>query len=313
MAVGFRVADSTRYAGLVPQYNSLLAKQIAVQNEISSGKRYQRADENPTVIGTAQRFGVDDQRLAQNIKNIQEINSFSDFTTGAVANATEIVQRARELAVQANDTTKGPAERTAIATEIDRLLKGLVDIGAQNYRGRFIFSGTQTDQQAFSSTIDANGFITSVTYNGNDQSLLAEYSPGRTLEYNMLGSNENGGAFGMLRDVNANVDIFQSMIDLRDTLTTAPEGVGNAIAELDASLSHLTVAAVRVGSVQNRLESTELLHEDQREVINTALGQMIETDYADAATRLAQLSRAYEAALQVGARVGELSLLNYLR
>jgi len=215
--------------------------------------------------------------------------------------------------VQANDATKSPTERNAIASEVDRLLKGLVDIGAQNYRGRFLFSGTQTDQQAFAATTDANGFITSVAYNGNDQSLQTEYTPGRTLDYNMLGSNENGGQFGMLRDVNANIDVFQTMIDLRDTLTNSTSGVGNAIGELEASLSHLSVAAVRVGSVQNRLEATELLHEDQREVIGTALGKMVETDYAEAATRLAQLNRAYEAALQVGSRVGELSLLNYLR
>jgi flagellar hook-associated protein 3 FlgL len=313
MAVGFRVADSTRYAGLIPQYNSLLAKQIDVQTQIASGKRYQRADENPTVIGLAQKFNVDDKRLEQNVKNIQEIDSFSDFTYGAIANATEIVQRARELAVVANDATKSPSERNAVATEIDRLLKGLVDIGAQNYRGRYLFSGTQTDQQAFSATTDANGSITSVSYIGNDQSLQTEYTPGRTLEYNMLGSNENGGSFGMLRDVNAGIDVFQTMIDLRDTLLSSPTGIGNAVGDLDAALAHLSVAAVRIGSVQNRLDSTELLHEDQREVIGTALGKMIETDYAEAATRLAQLNRAYEAALQVGSRVGELSLLNYLR
>lgn len=313
MAVGFRVADSTRYAGLVPQYNSLLAKQIEVQNEIASGKRYQRADENPTIVGLAQKFNVDDERLAQNIRNIQEVNSFNDFTYGAINNATEIVQRTRELAVQANDATKSPAERNAIATEVDRLLKGIVDIGAQNYRGRFLFSGTQTDQPAFTATTDANGLITAVTYNGNDQNLSAEYTPGRTLDYNMLGSNEGGGQFGMLRDTTANVDIFQTMIELRDTLTNSTTGVGNAIGDLEGALSHLSVAAVRVGSVQNRLEATELLHEDQRQVIGTALGKMVETDIAEASTRLTQLQRAYEAALQVGSRVGELSLLNYLR
>lgn len=311
--VGFRVADSTRYGGLVPQYNSLLARQIDVQNEISSGKRFQRAEQDPTLVGKAQRFNTDDARLAQNTRNIQEANAFGDFTYGAVANATEIVQRARELAVQANDATKGPTERGAIASEIERLLKGLVDIGAQNYRGRYLFSGTQTDQAAFVANTDANGLVTSVDYVGNSDSIQTEYTPGRLIEFNMLGSNENGGQFGMLRDVTAGVDVFQSMIDLRDTLMNDPAGVGTAIGDLDKSLSHLSVAAVRVGSIQNRLSATETLHEDQREVIGTALGQMVETDYADAVTRLKQLERAYEAALQVGARVGDLSLLNYLR
>jgi flagellar hook-associated protein 3 FlgL len=313
MAVGFRVADATRYSGLVPQYNSLLARQIEVQNEISSGKRFQRADEDPTIIGVAQKFNVDDARLAQNQRNIDEINSFSDFTYGAINNATEIIQRARELAVTANDTTKNASERTAIATEIDRLLQGLVDIGAQNYRGRYLFSGSQTDQQSFQANLDAQGRIVSVDYVGNDDGLETEYTPSRTLVYNMLGSNENGGDFGLLRDTGAGIDIFQSMIDFRDTLLNTPEGVGNAIADFDEDLTHLNVAAVRIGSVQNRLESTSLLHEDQREVIGNVLTKLTETDYADAITRLKQLEQAYEAALQVGARVGNLSLLNFLR
>jgi flagellar hook-associated protein 3 FlgL len=313
MAVGIRVADSTRYSGLVTQYNSLVSKQVDVQTQISSGKRFQRADQNPTAVGIAQKFNVDDARLAQNQRNIDEINAFSDFTYGAIDNATQIVQRARELAVAANDTTKNASERLAIATEIDRLLQGLVDIGAQNYRGRNIFSGSQTDQPSFQATYDANGRITAVDYMGDGTNLETEYTPGRTLSYNMVGSNENGGEFGLLRDSASGTDVFQSMIDFRDTLLNQSEGIGTAIADFEADLSHLNVAAVRIGSVQNRLDSTSVLHEDQREVIGNSLSKLVETDYADAITRLKQLEQAYEAALQVGSRVGNLSLLDFLR
>jgi flagellar hook-associated protein 3 FlgL len=313
MAVGFRVADSTRYAGLVPQYNRLVGQQIDVQTEIASGKRYQRADQNPTDIGLAQRFHVDDRRLEQNVKNIGEVQSFSDFTTSAITTATDIVQRASELAVSANDATKSQAERLAIATEIERMLQGLVDIGAQNYRGRYLFSGTQTDQASFTTTTNAQGYVNAVTFTGNGSPISAEYAPGRLVQYNMLGSNENGGDFGLLRDTAAGVDIFQSMMDFRDTLLNSTTGVGSAIQEFSDALTHLQVGAVRVGSVQNRMSSAEALHEDQREVLGDTIGKLTDTDYADAATRLQQLETAYQAALQVGSRVGNLSLLNYLR
>jgi flagellar hook-associated protein 3 FlgL len=300
--------------GLVPQYGSLLAQQTAVERQIASGKRIVRADEDPVAVGLAQKLHVDNDRLTQDQTNIDQATAFSQFTSGGIDTATQYMQRAVELAVSAGDATKSATNLQAIGVEVAQLLNGIVDIGSQNYRGRYLMSGSITNQAAFTAVTDATGTITGVTYNGNADQLQTEYAPGRTSAYNLLGSNEKGGDFGILRDVNAGVDIFQTLIDLRDHLNTGnTAALVNDVAQVKAGLEHLTTAAVKAGSTQSRFAANATLHQDQQELLGGTLSQLEDTDVAAAATNLTALRTAYQAALAIGAKVGEVSLLNYLR
>jgi flagellar hook-associated protein 3 FlgL len=312
MPVG-RVSDQLRYLGLVPRYNSLLSRQIEMQTAIASGQRYQRADEDPLSVALAQRFGEDTSRLDQNIKNIQEAQAFGRVTESSVGTVIEVMQRAMELAVSGGDGSRSTADRANLAAEVDQLLRGVIDQGAATWHGRYIFSGTQTTTPAFASVVNGAGQITGVTYNGNGGDLSTEYTPQETIAYNLLGSNESGGSFGIFRDTGAGVDVFQTLITLRDNLIAAPATMSASVTRISADIQHLTAAEAKLGGIQNRLSFSVLLHEDQKLALTEATSQLIDTDVAAAVTALTSLRVSYEASLNVGARINEVSLLNFLR
>lgn len=308
-----RVSDQQRYLGMVPSYNSLLSRQIQLQGEIASGKQWTSADQDPVGVAIAQRLHAQDSRLTQDLRNGSEATAFSQATETAVTSAINSIQRARELAVQANDPTKSPADRQTIATEVDQILRNMIDLGGMSYRGRNLLSGSQTLTKAFQATTDASGNITGVTYSGNGESFSTEFSPGQSIAYNMLGSNENGGSFGLMRDTTAGVDVFQTLITFRDNLTANPAALDTDLQNITGALSHLTDGASRLGGVQSRIDAATTRQEDQQTLLTQHLSKLEDTDVASAVTELNQLQTAYQASLAVGAKIGQMSLLNYLR
>ena len=76
--------------------------------------------------------------------------------------------------------------------------------------------------------------------------------------------------------------------------------------------SALTEAAGRLGSVEARVESINGAMRARAAVIDRALAETVGVDPFEAATRVQSLSTQIEASLAVTARVGRLSLLNFL-
>ena len=307
-----RVTDQSRYANLAPQYNSLLSQQIAIQQQISSGKRLTSIDQDPSGAAQAQNLHTESARITQDQTNIDNMNSFAGMTSTAIDTAVQYVQRAHELAISGGDATKSPSDLASMASEVNQIIQGLVDVGAQQFEGQYIFSGAKSSNPAFSTVKDAAGNITAVNYNGDGSSIQAEYSPGKLIDYNLLGSNENGGSFGVFRDTTAGVDTFQSLIQLRNDLTSNPNNLTNDVGAMNTVLSHLTAAEVKVGGTQIRLSTMNTAQQDVLDQVGQSLSSVEDTDVAASATKLAGLQNAYQAALQIGAKVGQISLLDYL-
>lgn len=76
--------------------------------------------------------------------------------------AAEVLQRVRELVIQASNATQTTESRNLIATEIRELNAELLDIGnSENGQGEYIFAGSKTDTRPFARN------STGVTYSGD--------------------------------------------------------------------------------------------------------------------------------------------------
>ena len=310
-----RISDNMRYGGFVPAYQSLLSQQINVQQQISSGTRIQKLSDDPNAALQAQAHTQHIDALDQNNTNIGEANDWSLTTDTVLTQGLDILQRARDLAVQAGDGTMGATQRQQMIPEINNLLQGLVDMGSQSHLGNTVLSGNKTGTNAFSTTVDALNQITAVTYNGDGGSRSIEVEPGRVTAYNVLGSNENGGSYGALRDTTAGVDAFQTLIDLRNNINAnnVPAISNTSLADLDKSINHLLQGMTINGSTQNRLTTAQTINTSTIGVETDARSKLQDTDLASAAIQLAQLQTTYQASLKTGANLMQTSLLDYLR
>ncbi|MEI6231523.1 MAG: flagellin [Planctomycetota bacterium] len=308
-----RISDQVRYSGLVSGYGTLLEKQTAIQRQISSGKQLDHAADNPNGFSALQRATQEQSRLTQNLSNIGQATDFSTASETALQNVIDQLQRASELGTSASDATKSPAELASISNELNTILNGVISTASQSYAGRALFSGAQTGTASFVATTDATGKITGATYQGDGTVLSTEDVPGNTIAYSLVGADATGGGFGVFQDVSSGVDIFKTLATLRDDVNSNSGAIPADLQKLTASLEHLSLAQSKVGGIQNQLSNNQSLLQDMNDGVGQMVSKLSDTDLASSITKLKDLEVAYQAALAVGAKVGDLSLLNYLR
>ena len=119
------------------------------QRQVSTGKRILTPSDDP--VGVSIGLGLRRDMSATDTwnRNVDDSLTWLNTTDSALGQALEIVQRARELAVQGGNGTLSDASRKLIASEVAGLRGQFAEVGNSSLGGRFVFGGTATDTQPF--------------------------------------------------------------------------------------------------------------------------------------------------------------------
>lgn len=112
---------------------------------LSSGLRINRASDDAAGLAIAEGFRsiVKGTQVAQ--RNAQDGVSLVQTAEGALSETTNILQRVRELAVQASNGTQSDANRAALDSEVQQLLAQIDDIAEDTeFNGIRVLSAAQT-------------------------------------------------------------------------------------------------------------------------------------------------------------------------
>lgn len=99
-------------------------------NRLSTGKRINTAADDAAGVAITSRLTAEIRGTNQAIRNASDAQAFIDTAEGAHDEVVNILQRMRELAVQAANDTNGDADRTAIQDELTALTAEIDRIGA---------------------------------------------------------------------------------------------------------------------------------------------------------------------------------------
>ncbi len=125
------------------------------QRQVSTGKRILTPSDDPVGIALALGLRRDQKAGEAWGRNIDDSLTWMNTTDRALDQALDVVQRARELAVQGGNGTLSAESRALIAAEVDSLKSQFVEIGNSSLGGRYIFGGTATDTPPFDPTTEA--------------------------------------------------------------------------------------------------------------------------------------------------------------
>lgn len=148
-----RISTSTMHLDAV---NTMMRAQVALarsQNQVATGKRIQTPADDPAgsvhVIELQRQLAAADQ-YATNATAAQNRLSASEQ---GLADSTDVLQRVRELALQANSPTLDAAGRGILATEIRTRTDELMQIAnRQDPGGEYLYSGLSTATKPFGSS-----------------------------------------------------------------------------------------------------------------------------------------------------------------
>ena len=310
-----RVATNTYSSSLVNHLGTLTQRQLRLQEEAATGQRIRRPEDDPAGVQRVFLHQDEARALKQFERNIGSLRDRSQATYSVLRELKKISDRAGELAILADDT-KSPEDLRSYAVEVSQLIKRAVELSNTKWEGDYLFAGTRTDLSPFTATEDAGGNVISVAYGGNIDLAETEIAENVTLSAHTIGANTTGsGARGLLADSRFGADLFGHLISFQNHLLAADTAAIGATdrSQLAADEENLLVHFSTNGVIQARLESTQAAGDTRSLALEGLVSREADADMAETMVRLNQTQSAYQAALQSGARLMSLSLLDFIR
>lgn len=113
--------------------------------KLASGKRINSAKDDPAGLAMANLFSSQIRTTNQAIRNANDGISLTQVADGALGGANDILQRMRELAIQAGNGTLNKSNRDNIQTELNQLTEQLGDIGKNTkFNGISVFQNNKS-------------------------------------------------------------------------------------------------------------------------------------------------------------------------
>ena len=140
---------NTNTASINAQYNLNKVNQQmeAAMEQLSSGKRINSAADDAAGLAISTRMESQIKGLEQAMRNAADGQSLIDTTEGAHTEITNILQRMRELAIQAVNDTNVNADRANLNAEVNQLTAEIDRIAGQTtWNGVAVLDGTFTSK-----------------------------------------------------------------------------------------------------------------------------------------------------------------------
>jgi flagellin len=239
MQINTNVSALNAYRNLSNTQNDL-SKSL---EKLSSGLRINRAADD--AAGLAISEGLRSQVNGLNVaaRNAQDGISVIQTAEGALTEVHSILQRVRDLAVQAGSDSNNADSRTAIKTEIDALGDELTRVAAStNFNGIKLLSGGNT-----------------LTFQVGAGAVAAEDQISIALtDFAGLGATVKG----LTVDTAANALTTLASVDTQiKAVSTARAGYGALQNRFESTINSLNVSAENLAAAESRIRDTDMASE----------------------------------------------------
>ena len=283
-----------------------LVRMDKFQNQLATGKKISLPSDDPVVAARALKLRTDVSEIEQFQKNSKDAMSWLDITEDSLSKMNDIMQRTRELTVQAANGTNTPGDTQKIAQEVSQLKEQMIKLANSTYAGRYIFSGYKTD----SPLIDDTGKFAIDVDNAED--IKYEIGVGDNININVQGGDLfNSGGAATTGDVGS---FFKTFDDLLTNLNTGDNtALSTLIGNVDSNMDNLIRVRADVGARQNRVELTESRLMSDTVNFTKLMSENEDVDMAETIMNLKNEENVYRASLSGGARIIQPSLVDFLR
>jgi flagellin len=280
---------------------------------LSTGKRINSAKDDAAGLAIATKMTAEIRGLTAAVRNANDGISLTQVAEGAMGEVSNILQRMRELAVQASSGTVSDTDRAGIQKEVEQLKSQVTDIAT-----RTSFNGISMLNGSTSATTPVTIAIQTGTNSGErvdvtiDAVNLTALGLAGTVDLNADGDTSD--SFDANNDGDTSdtgVDISEAAYDLD---VSTQQGAELSLEVLEAAINTVSAARATLGGIQSRLETTVNSLTSQVTNLSEARSRIEDADFSEESTALAKnqiLSQASTAMLAQAnqSQQGVLSLL----
>jgi flagellar hook-associated protein 3 FlgL len=281
------------------------------QAQLAQGKQVINASDAPNQAATIQRLQSILTRQESYQSSLNTIKSRLQGEESALQSVSDLIIRAKEVAVQGANDTLNAGNREALATEMQALRDQMLSLAnTKDSNGNYLFAGSRVKQPAFSET--ANG---SPVYLGDQTHMNVRVGDQRNIAVNRTGTD----AFVPVPRVDSDgstvgVGFFKVMDDLIDGLINVnSDNIRRGVGELDTLQTGVSLSLAQVGTNLNVVDQQTAVIEDTTLNLKTTLSSIEDLDFASAITKMNQQMMSLEAAQSSFAKISQLNLFDYIK
>ncbi|MGE7366152.1 flagellin [Desemzia incerta] len=252
-----RINTNTAAMNTYSQLTSANASKSSSLAKLSSGLRINKAGDDAAGLAISEKMKNQISGMAQASRNAQDGISLIQTAEGGLTETHSILNRMRDLAVQAKNDTNTTEDRGAIQKEMDSLTKEVDRIANQTeFNGKKLLKeATEGAGSSFTFQIGAN--------KGQDITLKVADMTSASLKIGTVGAD------GTITD---KLDV--------STVTT-PAAFDTVIGKLDDAIKAVSTERANLGATQNRLDHTVSNLATTKENLSEANSRITDVDMAE--------------------------------
>lgn len=172
-----RISSQQVFSGGISRLQELNANLNKTQQQISTGKRVNKPSDDPVAAARILKLDQELSRVKTYERNVSLADNRLKQEESALTSSLDVLQRIRELTVQAGNGSLSANDRQSISSELKERLGQLANIAnTRDASGEYIFSGFQGSVKAFQKN-DAGQYV----YQGDEGQRVLEIDDGVTV------------------------------------------------------------------------------------------------------------------------------------
>jgi flagellar hook-associated protein 3 FlgL len=298
----------------------------------STLKRVSKPSDDP--VGNVELLAIRSQNIdaEQYLRNLNFAQTQLSFTENVLTELTDVLVKAKELAVGQASTIYGAEVREGVAKEIHQLRNQALSLANKRMGNRYLFSGQKIltrpfdqegkyygDANKVNIEINKDVFVP-VNITGADLFFSKVKKPvtPEQLQMNTPGSevnldNINRGP-ASVNENEVNVSVFDELKSLENALlTNNPEVIQSLLEKFDTSIERIVAYRTEIGALTNtignaegNIEKTKLLNEAHKSKIEDA-------DVTELMSDLQKEQNVLKATYQASSNLMNTSLMDFLK
>lgn len=305
-----RVTQSMLSSNMLRNLNTSYNKMSKYQDMLDSGSVISRPSDDPVVAVKGMGYRIDLDKNQQYQRNLREANTWLDTTDEALDQVGGALKRVKELIVQAANDTNTADDRQKINAEMQQIKGQLRDIANTKVGENYIFSGTHTNQPLYT---DETGPQNPAITTGGQKPIEINVFDGISMNINTPGADLFNNIDGFMTHVTTLLESGATGPEIGNALGLEVTNGANKIPGLDGIYENTLTARADVGARQNRVEMMGNRLSLQEVNVTKQLSSNEDTDYAKTITEMVTQESIHQAALSVGAKIIQQTLVDFIR
>ena len=281
------------------------------QAQLAQGKQVITPSDAPDQASTIQRLKSIMTRQGSYQAALNSVQTKLQGEDSTLQSVSDLLIRAKEVAVQASNDTLSPSNRKALGVELQGLRDQMLSLAnSKDISGNYMFAGSRVNSPPFVALAGS-----SPQYVGDQTRMHVMVGESRSMQINRSGTDAFAPVNRTLPDGSTQgVGFFNVMDDLIKGVNNSDRNLmQGGVGELDHLLEGLTFAQANVGSGLKSIDQQNSVIEDTVLNLTTTLSSLEDLDYTAAITKMNQQMMSLEAAQSSFAKISQLSLFNFIK